>query len=350
MKKNIALFIIFALAFYAAALFTACSTPPPPPPADTSPQPEQAAAPEPEKAPEPVETAAEPEEPPPDMSPPEISVELTPQPFSPISPDGEEQFLTVKVNVKSASPIYAWHVELRDSVSNELFLTIDQGGEVPEVFTWDGRNLKGEMVESATIYNFSITVANIYHNSLIDEKGYIIPEDKIGEVAGRLVNGAATYQGNLAIDVIVQREEKGLLRIIVPSIIFAPNSGELGKGLDPAIAANNDRILRRIADVLGYFGTYRVRVEGHANPISAPNTRQRTIEQTRGLYRGDKGLIPLSEERAKAVVDYLVKLGVDRSRLSYVGMGASRIRVDFKDKANWWKNRRVEFILDKPRD
>jgi flagellar motor protein MotB len=282
------------------------------------------------------------------MSPPEISVELIPQPYSPISPDGEEQFLTVKVNVKSASPIYGWHVELRDSEENELFLSLDQEGDVPELVTWDGRNLKGEMVESATLYNFSITVANIYHNSMIDENGFLIPEDKIGEVAGKKVNGAATYQGSLLIDVIVQREEKGLLRIIVPSIIFAPNSGEIGKGLDPAIAQNNDRILKRIAEVLGYFGTYRVRVEGHAHPISPPNTRQRTIEQTRGLHRGDKGLIPLSEERAKAVVDYLVNLGIDRSRLSYVGMGASRIRVEFNDRANWWKNRRVEFILEKP--
>jgi flagellar motor protein MotB len=282
------------------------------------------------------------------MSPPEISVELIPQPYSPISPDGEEQLLTVKLNVKSASPIYGWHVELRDSEENELFLSLDQEGDVPELVTWDGRNLKGEMVESATLYNFSITVANIYHNSMIDENGFLIPEDKIGEVAGRLVNGATTYKGTLAIDVIVQREEKGLLRIIVPSIIFAPNSGELGTGLDPAIAENNSRILKRIAEVLSYFGTYRVKVEGHANPISAPNTRQRTIEQTRGLHRGDKGLIPLSEERAKAVMDYLVNLGVDRSRLSYVGMGANRIRVEFNDKANWWKNRRVEFILEKP--
>jgi outer membrane protein OmpA-like peptidoglycan-associated protein len=352
MKKIIAMFIIVLPAFYTVSLFTACTTPPPPPPAATTTPtltPDQTASNQTvsdQTASGP--TAYESEETPPDMSPPEISVELTPQPYSPISPDGEEQLLTVKVNVKSASPIYAWHVEVRQAESNELFLSLDQGGEVPEIVTWNGQNLKGEMVESATIYNFSITVANIYHNSLVDEKGFIIPEDKIGEVAGKLVNGSSTYKGTLAIDVLVQREEKGLLRIIVPSIIFAPNSGELGKGLDPAIAESNYRILKRIAEILGYFETYKVRVEGHANPISAPNTRQRVIEQTRGLYRGDKGLLPLSEERAKAVVNYLVALGVDRSRLTAVGMGASKINARFTDKANWWKNRRVEFILDKP--
>jgi len=315
MKKNIALLFTVLPLFYTAALFTACASPPPPPttpPAATPPPMPVVQLPEPE--PEAAET--------PDMSPPEISVNLTPQPYSPINPDGEEQLLTAEFNVKSPSPIYGWHLEMSAMESDELFLSLDQEGDVPQVVTWDGRNLKGEMVESATIYNYSVTVANAY--------------------------GSATYNGTLSIDVLVQREEKGLLRIIVPSIIFAPNSGEFLSGVDSDTAANNEIILKRIAEVLGYFETYNVTVEGHANPISAPNTSQRTIEQTRGLYSGDKGLKPLSEERAKAVMEYLIKLGVNRSRLNYIGMGADRIRASFTDKANWWKNRRVEFILEKP--
>jgi outer membrane protein OmpA-like peptidoglycan-associated protein len=177
-------------------------------------------------------------------------------------------------------------------------------------------------VESATLYNYSLTVTNIY--------------------------GSTTCQGSLAIDIVVIKEGENLLRIIVPSIIFAPNTVQLTKGLDPATSASNDRILRRIAEILNYFGTYKVRVEGHANPTVPPNSRQRPIEEIRGLYRGDKGLKPLSEERARAVVEYLVNLGIDRSRLSPVGMGGTRVRVEFKDRENWWKNRRVEFILDKP--
>jgi len=344
MKKIFAFLLIVLAVFFTVSFFTACKTPPPPPP--------PAAPPPPPPVPPPPQPDAppQPKTPPPNISPPEISVELTPQPYSPINPDGEEQLLTVKIHVESASPIDSWSIEIREPESDKLFLLLEQKGDLPEELTWDGRNLEGEMVESATLYNFSLRVTNIYHDTMIDEEGYIIPEDKIGEVAGHLIDGSTTFQGTIAIDVLVQREEKGLLRIIVPSIIFAPNTGELSKGLDPAIAANNDRILRRIAEVLNYFGTYRVKVEGHANPISPPNTRQRITEETRGLYRGDKGLQPLSEERAKAVMDYLVKLGIDRSRLTPIGMGASRIRVAFNDKANWWKNRRVEFILDKPGD
>jgi len=316
MKKIIALFIIVLTVFVTVTLITACTTPPPP--SGTTQPPSEPAMPLP---PDPPPPPSDPAAPPPDTSPPEVSVELMPQPYSPINPDGVEQLLTVKIHVKSASPIDTWSVELREPESNKVFFSFDQKGEVPEILTWNGRNLYGEMVESATVYNYSLRVTNIYRES-------------------------ATCQGTLAIDVLVQRERNGLLRIIVPSIIFAPYTGELSKGLDPATAANNERILKRIAEVLNYFKTYKVKVEGHANPTTPPNTRQRANEE-KGTRR-IMGLQPLSEKRAKAVVEYLVKLGVDRSRLSFVGMGGTRIRVGFADKANWWKNRRVEFRLEKP--
>jgi len=307
MKKSIATLIIVLAAFYTVTLFTTCTTPPPPPP--------------PTPAPVPAPPAASDPEPQPDTSPPEVSVELTPQPYSPVTPDGEEQFLIAKINVKSASPISAWQLEIREPESNELFFTLGQEGEVPETLIWNGRDGNGELVESGAVYSFSLKVTNIYRES-------------------------AAYQGTITIDVLVQREEKSVLRIIVPSIIFAPYTGELAKGLDPATAANNERILKRIAEVLTYFGTYNIKVEGHANPTYPPNSKQRADEE-KGTAR-IMGLQPLSEQRAKAVVDYLVKLGINRSRLTPIGMGGTRVRVEFNDKVNWWKNRRVEFILEKP--
>jgi len=339
MKKIISTLIIVLAAFYTVTLITACTTPPPPPPpGPAAPNPTPPSTPEPEPEPEPVTVpgrpvTAEPEPVAPEPSgpsepaaktfPPEVNVELSPQPYSPISPDGEEQFLTVKISVKSASPIDTWSVELREHRSDAVFLSAETKGETPEILVWNGRNLDGELAESATVYDYTLGVTNADGES-------------------------AACQGTLVIDVLVQREEKGLLRIIVPSIIFAPNTGELSKGLDPATASNNDRILRRIAEVLDYFKTYSVKVEGHANPTSPPNSSRRIREETRGLYRGDTGLQPLSEKRAKAVTDYLVKLGVDRSRLTPVGMGGKKIRAAYTDRANWWRNRRVEFLLEKP--
>ena len=58
-------------------------------------------------------------------------------------------------------------------------------------------------------------------------------------------------------------------------------------------------------------------------------------------------LVPLSEARADTVKQMLVEYGVDESRLSTVGMGGRQPVVPREDRDNWWKNRRVEFILNK---
>jgi hypothetical protein len=76
---------------------------------------------------------------------------------------------------------------------------------------------------------------------------------------------------------------------------------------------------------------------GHANPI-ATTVAARQREQ-------DAELQPLSELRARTVVDYLVGLGVSRNRLSAFGIGGARPVIPYADRDNWWKNRRVEFIL-----
>ncbi|MGD0581338.1 MAG: OmpA family protein [Bacteroidales bacterium] len=53
----------------------------------------------------------------------------------------------------------------------------------------------------------------------------------------------------------------------------------------------------------------------------------------------------LSTERARAVVDYIVKKGIDRARLSYVGYGADQPVADNSTAAGRSKNRRVEFKI-----
>jgi outer membrane protein OmpA-like peptidoglycan-associated protein len=286
--------------------------PPPPPP----PPPEEEEIPEPEEEP--------------DMSPPEVSVVISPQPFSPDG-DGVDDILNVKIQVESASPVQSWRIEIHEPEPPYLLFSEWSGdGMPPESLTWDGLSHEGELVQSASDYQFILTVTNQYDTG--------------------------TYQGPISVDVLVKREGE-VLKVIVPSIVFAPNSAEFIKGITPAQAENNDKILRRIAEVLNKFNTYRVKVEGHANPTTAPGTKARANEENG--TKTVKGLKPLSEERAKAVVNYLVNLGVERSRLTPEGVGSARTIVGyFKEDAkgkptkalnkdNWWKNRRVEFILEK---
>jgi outer membrane protein OmpA-like peptidoglycan-associated protein len=94
-------------------------------------------------------------------------------------------------------------------------------------------------------------------------------------------------------------------------------------------------VLKRIAGILNKFKDYKVTIEGHANNVTG--TEKEEIQE----------LIPLSEARAQAVKDILSKNGVDPYRLSIIGVGGRQPVVARSDVDNWWKNRRVEFILVK---
>ena len=60
---------------------------------------------------------------------------------------------------------------------------------------------------------------------------------------------------------------------------------------------------------------------------------------------GPEENLALSQERAQAVVDWLVAHGIAQSRLQAIGRGASEPRVDGQSKAAWRANRRVQFIV-----
>ena len=119
--------------------------------------------------------------------------------------------------------------------------------------------------------------------------------------------------------------------------MFASNSGTFA-GLNRDNMGANDRILRRIAQILNKFTAYKIKVEGHTNPLARTN-RERERELARDM--------PLSEQRARTVAEYLVNLGVAPERLSYYGIAGTRPLVPYRDREHWWKNRRVEFILIK---
>ena len=186
---------------------------------------------------------------------------------------------------------------------------------------WDGRGNNGELVQSATDYPFIFSVT--------DELGLK------SEVAGII-----------SVDVLVIKIGD-VLKIQVPSIIFRSDNAdfkgkdEVDNGLEQSVIDNNIRVIKRIAEILNKFPDYTVRIEGHANNIS--NTE---AEET-STANGNIPLVPLSEARAEAVKEMLVEFGVAGNRLSTVGMGGRQPVVPWEDKDNWWKNRRVEFILNK---
>ena len=58
-------------------------------------------------------------------------------------------------------------------------------------------------------------------------------------------------------------------------------------------------------------------------------------------------LIPLSRLRAQTIMKLLIENGLDEEILSYEGNGGMNPIAKWEDHENWWKNRRVEFIVTK---
>jgi flagellar hook assembly protein FlgD/outer membrane protein OmpA-like peptidoglycan-associated protein len=260
-----------------------------------------------------------------DVSGPELGFRSSPEYFSPDN-DGVDDDLFMYLTARDVSPLGGWSLEIWEAAIDSLgretsrnsFYRIDGRGPPAERLVWDGRSSWGELVQAATDYPFTFKA-----------------EDSLGN--------SSSLEGKIGVDVLLIRDGDHL-KIAVPSIIFRANAADFN-GLPANIVDNNNRILRRVAEILNKFRDYRITVEGHANPTTAPDTQARRNEET-GSAR-EIGLQPLSEERAKATVDFLVGFGVSRGRLSGIGRGGTRTVVGFEDYDNWWKNRRVEFILIK---
>ena len=268
--------------------------------------------------------------------PPKIQVTI-PELFSP-NPDIVDDTLTIKIAIDHpVLPLKDWQIQIQPIRQGQAgqqnqaqtgtqgerqsgqrnrrrsFFQQSGNGNPPEEWKWNGKGTSGEMVQSAMDYRFRLTVNDVFDNN-------------------------AVYEGVISVDVLVRREGD-ILRMVVPSIIFPPNSNDFSK-LSPEDARSNARILGLVARILNKFADYKITVEGHANPTTAPG-RQRTAEENNELK-------PLSLARAQAVVDYLAANDdVNKERLTAIGMGGTRTVAEYNNDEENWKNRRVEFILKK---
>ena len=88
-------------------------------------------------------------------------------------------------------------------------------------------------------------------------------------------------------------------------------------------------LLMRLAKLIAEHPEYvHVSVEGHADVVGPDNFNQK-----------------LSEDRARAVMEFLVKQGIAQDRLSSIGYGSTRPLVDTKSEYALLLNRRVEFTV-----
>ena len=121
----------------------------------------------------------------------------------------------------------------------------------------------------------------------------------------------------------LQESEKAILQRAKEAIEFETASAR--------IRSSSRSILNEIVGLLKKYPSYHVKIGGHTDSIGEADANQK-----------------LSEKRAKACYDYLVKNGISGSRLSYNGFGEKQPIATNMYKDGRKKNRRVEFDMFVP--
>lgn len=134
------------------------------------------------------------------------------------------------------------------------------------------------------------------------------------------INIPATFSGdayNLDISLIKVKVGK---KIVLNNILF-----ETGKSV---LTKSSYEEIDRLLSILEENPKMKIEISGHTDKTGSEPLN-----------------FKLSENRAKAVVDYLVQKGISSSRLEYKGFGSLQPVADNATAAGRTKNRRVEFKI-----
>jgi outer membrane protein OmpA-like peptidoglycan-associated protein len=128
---------------------------------------------------------------------------------------------------------------------------------------------------------------------------------------------------------VVGHYDRSVLRAIdtVGTMVFLPIEFDYDQA---TIRPSSLPLLERIAQAMKAHPTLVLEVRGHTDDRGS-----------------DEYNLRLSQRRAEAVVDALVRMGIDRARLRAVGYGKSRPLVDNTSEENRARNRRTEFVIIK---
>jgi len=244
-----------------------------------------------------------------DLTPPTGEIGLSADLFS---PDGSGKSDTETFTISGSSNfarIVSWSMTAYDPGNNPFASW--KGNWPASAVVWDGKDSKGNLVESASDYPIVLKIRDEFGNVGIAKK-------------------------TLATDILVFKEGDGY-RIRVSSIVFKAFTADY-KNVPADRAARNINTLDLLAAKLAKFPDYKIRLEGHAVMINWDNKAKGDAEQKAIL-------IPLSRERADAIRDALVERSVATERMVTDGVGAKDPLVPDSDYSNRWKNRRVEFYI-----
>lgn len=123
------------------------------------------------------------------------------------------------------------------------------------------------------------------------------------------------------------------VRLGLKNILFFSKNGAVFSGLSRLQIAQNERTIDEAVALIKEHPDCHVLIEGYANNISGTEKEDRTA------------CMPLSLWRAEYIKKELIKRGIKAEQIETVGRGGANPLAGRKDRDNWWKNRRVEFVI-----
>ena len=206
--------------------------------------------------------------------------------------DSSKVLLTI-IDVKT----HFMFIRLLDK-NSKIVYTFNGLGECPESVKWNGKDFENRYLPD-DVYDAQLIVSDPFGNiakSNICQVRLITPELK------------------------VEATDRGLKLSFSSQVLFDFDKTN--------IKASADRILREATRILNSYVKNDISVEGHTD-----------------AYGSDEYNQGLSERRARSVANYLAKLGVDRNRMTEVGLGERYPIATNKTAAGRELNRRVEILI-----
>ena len=253
--------------------------------------------------------------------PPEPEPVPLPEPVQPAKPDTVVIRDTVVI-IREVAPAPAQPVQAPEPPDRlVLFLT----GRISDTETGEPVMAKIDVIDLSTDAVVSTTASSdvdgTYRVRLPEKRSYMVDIRGSGFLSDmRRINIPANYSEDVfKLDVQLAKIKVGK-KVVMNNILF-----ETGKSvLTPSSSAELDRLV----GILQENANMRIEISGHTD-----NTGSESLN-----FR-------LSESRAKAVVDYLVKKGIVQSRLEFKGYGPQQPVADNATAAGRLQNRRVEFKI-----
>ncbi len=238
-----------------------------------------------------------------------------------VSTDGQKgYFASNSIAGSGGYDIYSFDLHLKARPEKVLFIKGDLRDENNDPPT----NAKIELKNTTTKQVFDVeydTITGRYTSVVTFDNDFILTVKKQGYAFNSeyFSKEDTTLREPKKVNLDLRKNEIGKAYTL-NNILFATNSAELNP--------QDKRIIEDFADYLKLSNSLKVEIDGHTDNEgnSAANLK-------------------LSEDRAQAVYEYLIALGIDKSRLTYKGFGQSKPLQPNDTEEHKALNRRTEFVI-----